>query len=435
MSPHSPELTPLETAEHLMPGACLGAMTLPEDIRMVMARGEGSKVYDATGKEYIDYVLGSGPLILGHNHPAVVGAVQKQLMKGSTFYALNEPAIHLAEVLTEAAPCGEAVRFQTTGSEAVTAAVRLARGYTGKEKILAFEGAFHGGSDIAQAQDSDGIPHGVKNDILIAPFNDVETAVSLIDGQRRKLAAVLVEPFQRVLKPEPGFLEKVREATREHAIPLIFDEVVTGFRIAWGGAQERYSITPDLACYGKILGGGFPLSAVVGRKEILALADQKRKGSPSSTQVTTGHSTYCFLGGTFTGNPIACAAGLETLDILSTPGVYKRLRTLGNRLRKGIQKVGTKLGIPLQVLGDGPLLQTFFVDPLTPLRNHKDLLNTDRKRALDFSHELIRRGIYCTPGGKMYLSLAHTDADIERTLEIVREALEIVDSRSSGPSP
>lgn len=418
----------LQQVESTMPGACLGAMYLPEDIRMIMVRGEKSKVYDANGKEYIDYVLGSGPLILGHSHPAIVGAVQKQLAKGSTFYALNEPAIKLAEVLIDAVPCGEAVRFQTTGSEAVTAAVRLARAYTDREKILKFEGSFHGGSDLAQFSpspqnsspfpeffpDCDGIPHSMQRDILVAPFNDTEQALEIIERYRKKLAAVLVEPLQRALQPRRGFLESLRDVTREHAILLIFDEVVTGFRLAWGGAQERYGVVPDLACYGKILGGGFPLSAVVGTKEMLELADPKRKGN----------NVYCFLGGTLTANPIACAAGLETLDILSTPGVYERLHALGDHLRQGIRNIGIELGIPLQVLGDGPILQTYFVDPNVPLHSHRDLLQADGKKSLNFGYELIRRGVFCAPGGKMYLSLAHTDADIGRTLNTVREALE-----------
>lgn len=423
----------LARAEAIMPGGCLGAMALPEDLRMVMVRGEGSKLTDADGKEYIDYVLGSGPLILGHNHPAVVGAVREQLEKGSTFYALNEPAIRLAEVLADAAPCGharkqdtasgsvqtperEAVRFQTTGSDAVFAALRCARAYTDHEKVLKFDGSFHGGHDVGQVPDCDGIPWGAEKDVLILPFNDGERAVHIIESFRKKLAAVLVEPLQRALPPEPGFLASLRSATRTHAIPLIFDEVVTGFRLAWGGAQERYGVTPDLACYGKIIGGGFPLSAVVGKKEILELADPARKGK----------DTYCFLGGTLTGNPIACAAGLQTLDILHHPDVYKRLHALGEKLRDGIRNIGVEFGVPLQVLGDGPVLQTVFIDPALPLRNHHDLLQADKKKALNFSHDLIRRGIYCAPGGKMYLSLAHSDDDIGRTLETVRNALKVM---------
>lgn len=410
----------LQQAESHLPGACLGAMTLPDDIRMVIARGDKSKVYDEDGKRYIDYVLGSGPLILGHNHPAVVGAVREQLTKGSTFYALNAPAIELAKVLVEAVPCGEVVRFQTTGSDAVFSALRLARAYTGREKILKFDGAFHGGHDIGQTPDSDGITDGVKKDVLIATFNDTDKTAAMIEEHRCTLAAVLVEPLQRVLKPEPGFLESIREVTRANAIPLIFDEVVTGFRLAWGGAQECYGVVPDLACYGKVIGGGFPLSAVVGKRDILALADPKKKGK----------ETYCFLGGTLTGNPIACAAGLETLVVLQTPGVYERLYTLGNRLREGIRNIGIELNVPLQVLGDGPVLQIFFVDPSIPLKSHQDLLNTDNRKALDFSHELIRRGVFCIPGGKMYVSLTHTDADADDTLGIIEKTLREWDNSS-----
>lgn len=406
----------LEQAKSVIPGACLGAMSLPEDIQMVMVRGERSKVYDANGKEYIDYVLGSGPLIVGHSHPAVIGAVEKQLTKGSTFYALNEPAIRLASLLTEAVPCAEAVRFQTTGTEAVFSALRLARGYTGREKVLTFDGAFHGGLDVGQIRDSDGIPRATAKDVLVAPFNNTDRTTDLIDANRKRLAAVLIEPLQRVLRPEPGFLETIREVTRDRAIPLIFDEVVTGFRLAWGGAQERYGVIPDLACYGKILGGGFPLSAVVGRRDILELADPRRKGK----------ERYCFLGGTLTGNPIACAAGLETLDILRTPGVYELLHATGERLRNGIQSIGIDLNLQIHVLGEGPVLQPYFLRTKTSPRNHHDLQKASRRRAVTFSHELIRRGIYCTPGGKMYLSIAHTNDDIERTIEITREVLKVL---------
>lgn len=417
----------LEKAERLMPGACLGAMHLPKDIRMVMAHGEGSNIYDTKGKAYIDYVLGSGPLLLGHSHPEVVEAVREQVSRGATFYALNAPAIELAELLVDAVPCGEAVRFQTTGSEAVFAALRLARAVTGRDKILKFDGSFHGGHDLGQLSgtptdpppfpeaipDCDGIPEGARKDVLVAPFNDAETTERIIHMTRESLAAVIVEPLQRAFPPKPGFLQRIRELTRVHSILLIFDEVVTGFRIAWGGAQERYLVVPDLACYGKVIGGGYPISAVLGKKEILECADPRRHG----------RLTYSFLGGTLTGNPIACTAGLATLHVLQRPGVYERLSALGNHLREGIRQIGLELGIPLQVLGDGPVLQTYFVDPSIPPRNHRDLLRADRQMAVNFDHELIRRGVYCTPGGKMYLSLAHTDADIDRTLAIVREVL------------
>jgi glutamate-1-semialdehyde 2,1-aminomutase len=419
----------LQIAERYLPGACLGMMSLPPDLRMVLVRGAGSRVYDVTGREYLDYMLGSGPLLLGHAHPAVVAAVQRQAALGSTFFALNEPAVRLAQQLAEAVPCGEAVRFQTTGSEATFAALRLARAATGRDKVLKFEGGWHGGHDLGQLSgapaaerpypeavpDCDGIPAGACRDVLVAPFNDPDAVESLIEHHWRELAAVIVEPLQRALKPEPGFLERLREATRRHGIVLVFDEIVTGFRLAWGGAQERYGVVPDLACYGKVIGGGYPVSAVVGRRELMQLADPGQKG----------RGRYCFLSGTLTGNPVACAAGLATLDVLQDPGAYRRLHALSERLARGLQQAGAAAGVPLQVLGDGPVLQTYFTG-YEPLRNHRDLLRADRGQAVRFGHELIRRGVYCTPGGKLYLSLAHTDADIDRTLAIAAEALQAI---------
>jgi glutamate-1-semialdehyde 2,1-aminomutase len=416
----------LEQAERYLPGVSLGMMCLPAELRMVMVRGQGSKIYDAAGREYLDYMLGSGPLILGHCHPAVVKAVQRQVSLGSTYFALNEPAIALAEMIVQNVPCGEALRFQTTGSEATFSALRLARAFTGRDKILKFEGGWHGGHDVGQLSsapavnepfptavaDCDGIPQGTQRDVLVAPFNDLATTTAIIEQHRGELAAVIVEPLQRSLQPEAGFLAGVREVTQRYGIVLVFDEIVTGFRIAWGGAQERYGVVPDLACYGKIIGGGYPLSAVVGKRELLQLADPQQKG----------RGPYCFLSGTLTGNPVACAAGRATLEELRKPGTYQRLHAIGQRLRQGLMAAGKNAGTPLQVLGDGPVLQVFF-GTHEPMRNHRDTLRADKSKAVAFAHELIRRGVYCTPGGKLYLSLAHTDDDIERTAEIAAEAL------------
>jgi glutamate-1-semialdehyde 2,1-aminomutase len=415
----------LETADRVIPGGCLGMIALPPDLRMVMVRGQGSKVYDAAGKEYLDYMLGSGPLLLGHCRPEVVEAVQREAARGSTYFALNEPAIRLAEAIVGAAPCGGAVRFQTTGSEATFAAVRLARAFTGRDKVLKFEGGWHGGHDLGQASgapaqpppfpeatpDCDGITPSSLHDVLIAPFNDLETTAALIERHHRELAAVIVEPLQRAIVPDAAFLQGLREITRRFGIVLVFDEIVTGFRLAWGGAQERYGVAADLACYGKVIGGGYPVSAVVGKREILQQADPRQKG----------RGRYCFLSGTLTANPVACAAGLATLNVLRQPGVYERLHSLGRRLAEGLRQAGG----PLQVLGDGPVLQVVFTDG-RPLRNHRDLLRADKAKAVSFAHELIRRGVYCTPGGKLYLSLAHTDQDIDRTIEIAAAALRAI---------
>jgi glutamate-1-semialdehyde 2,1-aminomutase len=416
----------LQKAERLIPGSCLGMMQLPADLRMVMVRGQGSKVYDAAGKEYLDYMLGSGPLLLGHGRREVMEAVQREAVRGSTYFALNEPAIRLAEIIVDAAPCGEAIRFQTTGSEATFAAVRLARAYTGRDKVLKFEGGWHGGHDMGQLSgapalpppfpeatpDCDGIPPSARHDVLIAPFNDLETTAALIERHHHDLAAVIVEPLQRALVPIAHFLPGLRDITRRLGIVLVFDEIVTGFRLAWGGAQERYGVVPDLACYGKVIGGGYPVSALVGRRDLLQLADPQQKG----------RGRYCFLSGTLTGNPVACAAGVATLKVLRQAGVYERLHVLGLRLTDGLRQVGADANIPLQVLGDGPVLQVFFTDH-RPLRNHRDLLRADKSKAIAFGHALIRHGVYCTPGGKLYLSLAQTDQDIDRTIEIAAAAM------------
>src|SRR5579871_6697972 len=237
----------LQRADRFLPGACLGMMHLPPDLQMVMVRGQGSKVYDAAGREYLDYMLGSGPLLLGHAHPEVVEAVQGQAAAGSAFFALSEPAVRLAEQLVEAVPCGEAVRFQTTGSEATFAALRLARAATGRDKVLKFEGGWHGGHDLGQLSaaptkvhaypeplpDCDGIPIAATRDILVAPFNDLAATTEIIAHHHADLAAVIVEPLQRSLRPELGFLEGLRALTRKHGIILVFDEIVTGFRLAW----------------------------------------------------------------------------------------------------------------------------------------------------------------------------------------------------------
>lgn len=419
----------LQKADRFIPGGCLGMIGLPTDLRMVMVRGQGSKVYDAAGREYIDCMLGSGPLLLGHCRPEVVEAVQREAARGSTYFALNEPAICLAETIVEAAPCGEAMRFQTTGSEATFAAVRLARAFTGRDKVLKFEGGWHGGHDLGQLSgapaepspfpeatpDCDGIAPSARHDVLIAPFNDWQTTAAIIERHHPDLAAVIVEPLQRAIVPVAPFLQSLRDITRRFGIVLVFDEIVTGFRLAWGGAQERYGVVPDLACYGKVIGGGYPVSAIVGKRELVQLADPRQKG----------RGRYCFLSGTLTGHPVACAAGLATLQVLHQAGVYERLHFLGRRLTEGLCQAGADAGIPLQVLGDGPVLQVFFTED-RPLRNHRDLLRADKKKALSFGHELIRRGVYCTPGGKLYLSLAHTDQDINQTLEIAAAALRVI---------
>ena len=419
----------LERAEKSIPGAALGVFSLPEKQRIVIESGQGSTVVDANGKTYVDYLLSSGPLILGHAHPEVVAAVQKQAALGSTYYALNRPAIELAELIVDAVPCAEALRYQSTGSEATFAALRLARAATGRKLVLKFEGSFHGSHDVAQmttarmmgrnsdetVAESAGLAERLADDVLIAPFNDLAAATDMVARHGAEIAAIIVEPLQRVLRPAPGFLEGLRDLSTRHGIVLVFDEVVTGFRLAWGGAQELYGVEPDLACYAKAIGGGYPISAIAGRRDILELADKRRSGS----------ETYSYLGGTLTGNPISAAAGLACLNVLRRPGTYERLRALGDRLRDGLEQAGRQAGVPVQVLGEGPVLSPLISENRS-IRMARDLDTVDKKMMVAWAHEMIDRGVLLTPGGKMYISLVHSDEDIERTIRAAHESFRAV---------
>jgi glutamate-1-semialdehyde 2,1-aminomutase len=418
----------LQKADRYLTGGCLGSFRMPDEVATVFHRGEGSKIYDVTGREYIDFVLGSGPMILGHAHPKVVTAVQEQVARGSTFYGLNEPIIHLAERVVEASPCGEAIRFTSSGTEGTFSALRMARAFTGKEKILKFEGGWHGAHDYAQQSttppeptdspaprpDSHGIPKAVGQTVLISPFNDPDTATDLISSYAGDLAAVIVEPFQRALRPEPGFLDALREAATANGVLLIFDEVVTGFRIAWGGAQERYGVIPDIAVYGKTISGGYPLAAICGRADVLACADPRLKGK----------GPYTFVSGTTNGNPISATAGMATIEILAEDGVYDHLYKIPGRLKEGLEAIGRELGLPLKLIGEGPVLQPFFYEG--EIKTYADTLKADGNAARQLGIEMIKRDIFFNINGKLYLSLAHTEQDIDHTLEVAKEALKHV---------
>jgi glutamate-1-semialdehyde 2,1-aminomutase len=418
----------IKRARKVFGGGALSLWAIPDDATVVVARGLGSHVWDIDGREYIDFHLGSGPLLLGHCHPAIVAAVRRQIELGSTFHFMNEPVIWLAEHIIEAVPCAETVKFVSTGTEATFYALRLARAFTGRPKVLKFEGALHGGHDYAAQStapprlspyphpipDSAGIPEQAAQDVLISEFNDLERTTAIVDEHVEQLAAIIVEPLQRALVPEPGFLEGLRALCDRCGALLIFDEIVTGFRLAWGGAQERYGVVPDLATLGKAFAGGYPMAAVVGRRDVLNLTAPERRGRPD----------FVWISGTFNGNPVAAAAGLATLDQLQQPGVYERLHALGRRLREGLNALGRELGIPLEAIGDGPVVQAFFGPG--PLRRYRDTLATDRPRRIAFGVELLRRGLLVNPGEKFYISLAHTDEDMDRALEICREALRVL---------
>jgi len=428
-SPAQRQTDLLVQAGQVLAGGGLGLFVLPPDVNMVIARGQGSHIWDVSGREFIDYHLGSGPALLGHGNPAVTEAVSAQLAKGTTYYFLNEHAIRLAKRLVEAIPCGEVAHFTGSGTEATFFSLRVARAYTGRTKILKFEGGWHGMHDYAlwgtvpsqpsdyprAKPDSAGIPPQIAETVLVAPFNEPELAVEIIDRNADDLAAVIVEPLQRVLVPQPGFLEAIRQATTRHGIVLIFDEVVTGFRIAWGGAQERYGVVPDIACYGKAMSGGLPMAALVGKAELMSPLDGRRRE----------RARLAWASGTLNGNPISAAAGNAGLDVLSRPGIYDHFHRIGGRLRKGIKEIGERYGFPTQTPGEDAVFGVRFTR-LERLRTWADLLTADKEIGFRWAIELLRRGLLVNPNEKFYLSVAHTDADVDRTLQVVEDAFKAI---------
>jgi len=415
----------LDRASTYVAGGGLGLFVLPDEVNIVIAEGHGSHVTDVSGRDFIDYHLGSGPALLGHAHPEVVAAVERQLPKGSTYYFLNEPVIELAERLVKACPCADQVQFTGSGTEATFFALRMARARTGRDKVLKFEGGWHGMNDYGlwgtvpaqpsaypnAERDSVGIPEALRGQVLVAPFNDAERAAKIIAEHAHELAAVIVEPLERVLVPVPGFLQALREITSDYGIVLIFDEVVTGFRIAWGGAQERYGVVPDLATYGKAMSGGFPMAAIAGRSELMAHLDARRM--PREQLV--------WASGTLNGNPISASAGLAALQVLERPGVYEHLHHIGGRLRREITAIGARYGFAAQTPGEDAVFGVRFT-PRQDLRSWEDLLTADKDLGQRWAVELIKRGILVNPNEKFYISIAHTDADVDRTLEAVDSA-------------
>jgi glutamate-1-semialdehyde 2,1-aminomutase len=415
----------LEKALRLLPGGVLGGYYAPQELAFVVREARGARLYDLSGREYVDYILGSGPLVLGHAHPAVIAAVEGQLRKGTTYFQLSEPTLALAEEICRAVPCAEQVRFCSSGTEATFFALRLCRAFSKRDKVLKFEGGFHGMHDYslmsvgprspkaypAPTPDSAGIPHAIQEEVLIAPFNDLAETEAIIEAHRHALAAVIMEPFQRLIVPEPGFLQGVRAMTRRHGIPLVFDEIVTGFRFAYGGAQEYYRVVPDVCALGKIIGGGFPLAAVAGRRDIMRHLAPDLDGTPE----------FVAQAGTLNGNPIGAAAGLATLAELRKPGTYPRLFATGARLKAGLEEAARRAGLAAQVAGEAPVFEIYFTD--RSITDYRATLTADRARHAAFTREMIRRGVV-KAAQKFYVSLAHGDTEVERTLEVFGAALE-----------
>ena len=414
-----------------IPGNCFGTFKLPAEIAFVAARGEGSRIVTTDGRTLIDFVLGSGPMVIGHAHPRVVAAVQEQVARGTTFYAMNDVAPRLAQRIVDLVPCAEAVKFVGDGAEATFYALRLARAFTGRELVLKFEGAYHGHHDYAlhglkatrdtnyplARPDSAGIPSGVSQTMLIAPYNDLDTTTQLVAPVADRLAAIIVEPVQRSLMPKPGFLAGLRELCERTGALLVFDEVVTGFRLALGGAQEVFGIKPDLCALGKVIGGGLPLAAVAGRRDVLDLSVPDRAGD--------GRTVY--LSGTLNGNAIAAAAGLATLDVLAEEDGPARLVEIGGKIARGFAESARRLSVPLQMIGPPSFHEPVFGED--DIRDCRSYDATNRAAARQFGIELIKRDVFVHPASKMYVSSVHDDDQIELTCRHAHEAMRAVQER------
>ena len=399
------------------------------DASIFIEHGEGAFVYDSAGKRYVDYLIGSGPMLLGHGHEEVVEAVREQLGKGMTFFANNEKGLELAEEICRAVPCAEQLRYVSAGGEADMYAMRLARAYRGVSKILKFEGGYHGMCAEAQMSlapsravnfpqavpDSAGIPASVEADMLIAPYNDLAFVESLIAEQGDEIAAIIVEPLQRIIPPTKGFLEGLRNLCDKTGILLIFDEVVTGFRFAYDGAQGHYGVTPDIATFGKVIGGGFPLAAIVASAEIMKHFDK----------AAVGEAGFLMQLGTLSGNPVASVAGLKTLEILRRDGAYDRLYEIGNQLMSTVTSALDHNGISHQIVGHPTLFDVQFCDH--EIRDYRDVKAADAQKNALFNKVLRENGIFKS-AGKIYPHLALQEEHLALTQTAIELAAEAVAS-------
>jgi glutamate-1-semialdehyde 2,1-aminomutase len=389
---------------------------------LVLERGRGSRVWDADGREFIDYLMAFGPLILGHAHPAVVEAVREALAQGTAFGATTALEVELARLISDALPSVEMVRFVNSGTEATMSAVRLARAYTGRAKVVKFEGCYHGHADglLARAgsglatlalPDSPGVPPSYAQETLVLPYNDLEAVERAFQAHGEGIAAIIVEPVAAnmgVVPPEPGFLEGLRRLTRAYGSLLIFDEVVTGFRLCYGGAQTLYGVEPDITCLGKVIGGGLPVGAYGGRREIMSMV------APEGP---------VYQAGTLAGNPLAMAAGIATLRLLQQEDPYDRLEALASRLEEGLREAIAEAEAPAIVQRVGSMLTIFFTS--VPVRDYASARSCDTHRFARFFARMLEQGFLIPPSQfeAWFLSLAHTQEEVAATIEAARRAL------------
>jgi glutamate-1-semialdehyde 2,1-aminomutase len=422
-----------ERARRVLPGGVSSNVKMEEQpYPLFFVRAEGSHLVDCDGNEYIDYTCGYGSVILGHAHPAVVEAVRRAAARGFIYGGQHEGEVLLAERLAEIVPCIDMVRYNCSGSEAVAAAVRLARAYTGRPKIIRFAGHYHGWLDEelisthppVDGPATDGQPPAVLESagqsptsaehVLVARWNDADAVEHLLAAHEGQVAAVLMEPIMcnaGVIPPAAGYLERVRALCDRHGALLIFDEVITGFRVHLGGAQTLLGVIPDLAVFGKALANGCPLSVVGGRREIMDL-------------VASGGVVHA---GTFNGNPLAVAAALATIEELARAGgeAYARLAALGQRLMQGLRQVAAARGVPVLLQGPGPVFYMWFTDA-PAVTDYASSARISREPYARFATAMRAGGVRVIPGGRWYVSCSHTVEDVERTVEAASRALDAV---------
>ncbi|GAA0675982.1 MULTISPECIES: glutamate-1-semialdehyde 2,1-aminomutase [Clostridium] len=390
---------------------------------LFIKKANGSKIYDADGHEYIDYICSWGPMILGHNHPIILDAVAKAIQNGLSYGAPTENEVLIGELIRKMVPNVEMIRMVNSGTEAVMSAIRVARGFTGRNKIIKFEGCYHGHSDSMLVKagsglltegtpDSLGVPKNATQDTLTAEYNNIESVRKFFENNKDEIAAVIVEPVAAnmgVVPPKKEFLEGLRAICTENKTILIFDEVITGFRLARGGAQEYFGIEADLVTYGKIIGGGMPVGAYGGRREIMEYV------SPLGG---------VYQAGTLSGNPVAMAAGLAQLTMLyENPEIYEKINKTTEKLAEGFRTIAAKYNAPISVNVAGSLMCPFFTDK--KVENYNDAKTSDTEAYAKYFNSIEERGIYIAPSQfeAMFMSYAHSDEDIDKTLQAAEESI------------